>query len=1088
MSKKKKFKYQLGGELYASLSSIDDTKPVKVEKAKTHVFKNKKEHDSYYLKQSLLRLSPEDRQLYDNAVAGKVTNISPESVIALRAPTPLYSDYIKGKAPIEPMGNVLGRAYGLKYGGNLKAQQGKQIITGDSMYDNILNKRDSVIQAGGARGHKDWDYFLKQGIEKVKAIKAKQLQGKIDSLNIIEDNQGQLKHPGKITKINSNKITMKGVPYPVLGISNESDKKLMFPDQEYDFRGSSVTEFPLLKNGKKLKKAQMGTSPLPNNLNWGSEDLFVPGQFTAQGQLEQFSNTLPNNNFLGDIGDKLGGPMGILNSATSLIGGIQQIGQGKKAKQQAQQAYELSELTKQVSELSPERTKRKYFRPEDQVIDPNTVMPTYGTGTNYLAKDGANLQNGGFLDQTGKFFEGIGTGRASNLGQILGSAVTGQGGVPNGGGQVGSTLGGVAGSLLGPVGGAVGSFLGGAIGGALDINAKKAEEYNRKANKNLGIAGLNQSVSSLRNSYTGFMEDGGNLRIGGHLRANKYAMGGDLETYEGGGAAPISSNPYLPDTGETVMFRGDSHEEGGIDMKFGGNRVEVEGGEPAVKLGDGLTVFGNMKIPPFGVLELNDPKAKGKKFKNYIADLSKAEDKQNKITNKNMKMIDELELSTPFDKLKFSSRKAMIKGADMRLKDIAQKKQNASIIQNAILETAEEYGLESDALARGHIKKAKNGLKIAQDGRTISRAEVEEYLKQGWQPDPSNPNRLFIKSSIPGETETINVKAPGKGGEEFNRAFAEARRKGVEEFNYRGKPYTTDLYKGAKKTINTPSTDFTDYLDIIDPMKPSPQATPQISPEISAKSKGFNVAEFINTALPYLRPSNQLGLDPNQLAGERLALASNELEPVQAQLYNPLLEQVSDISLQDQMNANQADFNSIQRTVGANPSALATLAAQKYQANSGVLGEQFRFNQQQKQGVFNRNRGTLNDAQLKNLSILDQQYVRQATAKSKTKATAQSAISSISDKIQRNKLENRTLGVYENLYNYRFGPKGYAYNLNPLADFQYPSAGDTGNQYLDGLVPIGKEPEFNSRGQLKDVGTKAKTGRNGSLVRSYKNC
>ena len=48
-------------------------------------------------------------------------------------------------------------------------------------------------------------------------------------------------HPGKVTKINSNNITMKGVNYPVLGISDTGDKKMMQPGKDYKFDGNSVT-------------------------------------------------------------------------------------------------------------------------------------------------------------------------------------------------------------------------------------------------------------------------------------------------------------------------------------------------------------------------------------------------------------------------------------------------------------------------------------------------------------------------------------------------------------------------------------------------------------------------------------------------------------------------------------------------------------------------------------------------------------------------------------------------------------------------------------------------------------------------------
>jgi len=73
--------------------------------------------------------------------------------------------------------------------------------------------------------------------------------------SVIEDDMGQWAHPGEITKINSNQITMKGVDYPVLGISDAGDRQMMYPDQEYTFKGRTVTEYPQKKkNGGWLDK------------------------------------------------------------------------------------------------------------------------------------------------------------------------------------------------------------------------------------------------------------------------------------------------------------------------------------------------------------------------------------------------------------------------------------------------------------------------------------------------------------------------------------------------------------------------------------------------------------------------------------------------------------------------------------------------------------------------------------------------------------------------------------------------------------------------------------------------------------------
>ena len=70
---------------------------------------------------------------------------------------------------------------------------------------------------------------------------------------VIEDDRGQWAYPGEITKINSNNITMKGVNYPVLGISDTGDKKMMQPGKDYKFDGNSVTEYPMAQKGMNVE-------------------------------------------------------------------------------------------------------------------------------------------------------------------------------------------------------------------------------------------------------------------------------------------------------------------------------------------------------------------------------------------------------------------------------------------------------------------------------------------------------------------------------------------------------------------------------------------------------------------------------------------------------------------------------------------------------------------------------------------------------------------------------------------------------------------------------------------------------------------
>jgi hypothetical protein len=79
------------------------------------------------------------------------------------------------------------------------------------------------------------------------SLKAKFLNG--GEHNVIKDNLGQWAHPGEITEIGSNEITMEGVPYDVLGVSDKGDVKLMKPGKNYKFKGKKVTEYPVAKNG-----------------------------------------------------------------------------------------------------------------------------------------------------------------------------------------------------------------------------------------------------------------------------------------------------------------------------------------------------------------------------------------------------------------------------------------------------------------------------------------------------------------------------------------------------------------------------------------------------------------------------------------------------------------------------------------------------------------------------------------------------------------------------------------------------------------------------------------------------------------------
>jgi hypothetical protein len=455
---------------------------------------------------------------------------------------------------------------------------------------------------------------------------------------------------------------------------------------------------------------------------------------------------------------------------------------------------------------------------------------------------------------------------------------------------------------------------------------------------------------------------------------------------------------------------------------------------------------------------LGDPKAKNKKFKTYGADLSKQENKQNKLIDKSVDQLDNLDVQSSFDKLALGTLQANIQGANAKLKDLANKKMNAASLQSAVHDTKEE----------DLLKITDKGDVVAKKGVSIPKAQSGYKSKYGldpWTGDKSTGIKnasAFTAKEWDEIAEQIGFDKTGKKG---NKAFQEHLFQDPElksmiinnhQQLYNSDPTSTkknwfDNKLGAgwaapglkrKDVPETPSTFQTREFKPIDPGKNGP--TKRDVPSIEYTRSGL--VDVIGQALPYIRPTDQEQLDPTQLMGEMYALATNQLEPVQAQTLQPRLDVPYDISLQDQLNENEASFRSQQRLMGYNPAAQAQLNAQKYQANQKVLGEQFRMNQAMKNQVYRDNRNLLNQYDLQNLGILDKQYERQEMAKSKTKATNLEALKSVGDKYMRNQLENRSLATMENLYNYRFDPRFRAINMNAPFQPVIPTIAGTSSQ------------------------------------------
>ena len=960
---------------------------------------------------------------------------------------------------------------------------------------------------------------------------------------------------GKPVEIDSNEITMQGVYQPLLGISDTGDVQMMYPGEDYEFDGESVTEYPVAQAGrninqldeaplkklddllnftnmgkkKNIKKGQMGiASVTPTTLDLSMNAAMAtapkklpttPPSFSDQVPKQYSPSPYASNTLQGFDAGMLGG-----SPLAKTIQNVKRFTDALEQRKKAKVFKNVSEIVKEAATSKPDMPKRKYVRPEDNLLSPDqSSFQSFGTGYDILGMAREGMQIGGNLTEIqnmynpGTLYDGLGYEpledsqmKQYKKGGRLPHAQTGM--------EMQAAM-----QVMD-----LGLGLQGAIPEAI-IN-RKTKKWTEEGMQNMQQGAYNQSLS---NQFGSFMKDGGwvsndwqpqviakfgeysmdqllsppndaeMLRAGGNvrnMRANYMgddeklsimAMGGNLQTHWGGKGEVMSYNPYSPGSGETVMLRGQSHEEtdgrgnSGIGMSYGGNMVEAERGEPVAEMQEGgavgdtsAVVFGNMKTPSYVLSELTHPKFKdgkkfeGMKFKNVAKEYAKQEIKDTKNIEKGIELANSVEGDSPYDRLKLSSAEAMIIGGDMGFKYAAADKKALAGGQNAILDTAEEMGLESDALARGKIMQAKKGAKIpkGQTGVLLDSKNNEYDYSQRWNKYlPNTPaytaKTLQANLSKPQFMQPLDFNTPA------NISYTP---QGIPDSRMQ------DVVSPTAYDITDTDRYFT--KDLLDEtgvefqgkgVKGKKEKSSKIKDFIN-KNEGY-IGMGYNELLPYIRPTNKLPIDPSQFMGEQLALATNTLEPVQAQTFKPMLEtRAPKMSAQEALNKNQADFNALARQIGNNPAALSMLAAQKQAADRQTIAQVEATNIQQEMAANNRNIAMLNDASLKNLAILDTQFQRQAQAKSNTKAQAQVALNSIASKIGQNKLENFQSGVMQNMYNYRFGPQGRIINYNPLAQYNT-------SQYEEMLT------EDRVKEIEKQTGKKVNRGKNGSIVKAVKN-
>lgn len=764
-----------------------------------------------------------------------------------------------------------------------------------------------------------------------------------------------------------------------------------------------------------------------------------------------------------------------------------------------------------------------------------------------------------------------------------------------------SNLGGQIGGLFGPLGGFVGTAIGKAFGAK-----REGEEAFATGNlqRNMGqIQGI-QQIRGIHSQNSSVMNNGGNvpqaevgwvshdwqpqkiayfgehsmkdllkadptmdtLRTGGNLRQNnmsemdQFNFGGNLKTHWGGRAEVDSYNPYLPGTGETVMFKGNQHSESdgkgrtGIGVSYGPQEhdsytdyaeygteqaadVEVENGEPAIQLPESpiespmksfalggqqntndlsMTVFGAIKVNKDAARQIGDPNAEGLTYKNLVKGYNKKENKLNKKLDKANEELADLQVNTPFDRLKLNSLQSTIQGADQELRKLAAFKINAAGVQNDQNEIADKYGLDVNALAKGEIKpskdmgNAKYGTKKAQTGVDYTGPSIVDYLIKAGKPSDFKTRKKLVEElgiknynkSATKNTELLNAlrkresataessKTPlvlqsaqnapvdPKDPLGLTRIFPE------QEDSYVMPPLSRESYETGLKDV---AKGFKNYRErkAVDAGMKADRPTATVKREASqpgtpkSKTDIGELAKILAGQLPaLLRKPYSEEFDYAQTLKERAALAMNQLEPVDVQLLQPLLTQPFQVSLDDQKAQIKSSYANARRLTGNNPAAQAMIAAKESEDLNKINAEEFRLNQGIMAESANKNREILNAYQQANAAALDRQYERMAGAKSKTKATYLEAIGSMVDKELKHKADMRTLAAYSNL----FPQYGFDQNLRTFS--QLPTWFQRG---IVGSTQDAEEKETKKESTAKHGKNLKKHFKNGSIVKSLKN-
>lgn len=667
-------------------------------------------------------------------------------------------------------------------------------------------------------------------------------------------------------------------------------------------------------------------------------------------------------------------------------------------------------------------------------------------------------------------------------------------------------------------------------------------------------------------------ENGGNISsyaMGGQLKTH---WGGEANTivknpYLPGAGEIAMLRGASHDNGGIGISYGDTdngqyqgYAENGADM---GAQIEAEGGEPMIEMANGgsvnpntgkpsteAVVFGNI---PFsaklanatgdeGLISLGK-KYDGKTYKAIIKDMAKPQDRANKTKLKASEIANDAD-NTKWGKLDLKTAQMMEQGADDTQLQFANYIKKLASLQNATQEVKKEVSymkgknISAEALGKGKIETdydpitkdaelenpyAKSGafLRKAQSGDKVvkGRGDKWSYTQAGntgnpvWDDaqrydqewTPSVQKALFDKERSKKILDYINNST----GDESAKV-----KKSLNKFNTEEEKINFLLTQGTNKQVGPIHNVIDAAIKYTSPGMTTPLKEDKKEKKETIKTDTIpyernKLVDIANMISPFFQNNKLPDLDPRQLAGEYMAIAQNQYEPVPSQQYAAELDPLYRVSYQDVRDQNTADFRDVERNNRYNPAAMAGLLGKKYLANNAVNAEEFRTNQAIENQIYGGNRAKINQERMTNLQLNADQMSKQEMAKSKTKETQQAAVASIADKYLQNDARNLEYNVYKNMFpQYGFNSSGQIRNQGPWYQPNIPQM--YGNKASLKQVPVyapdGKtidhyelqpyDPDTTTEtttlppgivAAKKNGGKVTKNNRNSSIVKAYKN-